>query len=80
MAREVSVRIVGMDVGERASLEDYERIGRVEWNGRRGVWLVIVQDPAPPALRLSSPQDTASHAGGQRRLRERMAHAVPGAP
>jgi hypothetical protein len=75
MAREVSVRIVAMDVGERASLEENERIVRVEWNGRRGLWLVIVQDPAPPALRLTAPESTASPAG-RRRGQQRIAHAT----
>ncbi len=72
MAREVSIRIVPMDVGERASLEENERIARVEWNGRRGVWLVIVQDPAPPSLRLTAPPDTGPPSSGERGDRKRI--------
>jgi hypothetical protein len=59
MAREVSIRIVPMEVGERTSLQDNERIARVEWNGRRELWLIVVQDPAPAALKLTARQDTA---------------------
>ncbi len=62
MARQVSVRIVSINVGDRTSLEDNERIARVEWNGRTECRLIILQDPALPTRQLTARQDTASYA------------------
>ena len=62
MAREVSVRVVSLDVGDRTSLEENERVARVEWNGRRGLYLIIVQDPAPSRPKLTARQDNTSQA------------------
>jgi hypothetical protein len=60
MAREVRIRIVSIDVNDRISLEENERISRVEWNGRTRCRVFIVQDPAQPAPTFTTQQDGAS--------------------
>jgi hypothetical protein len=60
MRREVSVRVVLVGVGERASLEENERVARVEWNGRTKLHLIIVQDPASSTSRMAMRRDAAS--------------------
>jgi hypothetical protein len=72
MAREVSIRIVPIDAGERTSLEENERVARVEWNGRTGFRLIIIQDPAASKPTMTDRQDISSQAG-PRRGRERVA-------
>jgi hypothetical protein len=74
MTREVSIRIVPLDAGERTSLEENEKIARVEWNGRKGFRLIIIQDPVPRKSKLTEHQDIGPQAD-PRRGRERVARS-----